>query len=85
MYDRGTVTLQDALDLFLLDCEARHLTVDTQHYYRAKTSVFIRWCDEHVVRELAALTAHDIRRFLVEGRRRGLSAISEAVGRRATV
>lgn len=71
---RGTTTLYDALDLFLLDCEARRLTPSTRQFYTAKLSVFIRWCQEHQVDTLGVLTSTDIRRFLVHIQRRQLSS-----------
>ena len=62
---RGTITLHDSLDIFLLDCESRRLTKSTRQFYRAKLSVFIAWCDSEGIQELGKLGAHDIRRFLV--------------------
>ena len=71
---RGTTTILDALDMFLLDCEARRLTPSTRQFYQAKLSVFLRWCDEHGVENLPDLTAHHIRQFLVHILRRDLSS-----------
>lgn len=70
---RGTLSLCDGLDMFLLDCEARRLTQSTRQFYRAKLSVFIRWCSENGVENLCDLSAHDVRRFLVHVQRRQLS------------
>ena len=71
---RGTTTLFDALDMFLLDCEARRLTPSTRQLYTAKLTVFIRWCQENQVATLGEVTAHDIRRFLGHIQRRQLSS-----------
>ncbi len=72
--DRGTHLLWDALDLFLLDCEARRLTTSTCQFYSVKLSLFLRWCDEHEIKTLQALTAHDLRRYFVSLLRRELSS-----------
>ncbi len=71
---RRTTTLLDALDMFLLDCEARRLTELTREFYSSKLSIFIRWCAEHDVKTVDELTAHDIRRFQVHIQRRRLSS-----------
>ena len=71
---RGTFSLHDCLDMFLLDCEARRLTPDTRQFYRAKLSVFLAWCDEQPVEQIGQLTAHHIRQFLVHIQRRILSS-----------
>ena len=74
MTDLGTHQFSDALDLFLLDCEARRLTVATREFYRLKLSLFVRWCDEQGIKTLQQLTAHDLRRYLVSLSRRDLSS-----------
>ena len=74
MTDLGTHQFSDALDLFLLDCEARRLTVATREFYRLKLSLFVRWCDEQGIKTLQQLTAHDLRRYLVSLSRRELSS-----------
>ena len=72
--DLGTHLLWDALDLFLLDCEARRLTTSTLQFYSVKLSLFLRWCDEQGIKTLQALTAHDLRRYFVSLHRRELSS-----------
>jgi integrase/recombinase XerD len=67
-------SLDDALDLFLLDGASRRLAQSTLKFYESKVSLFIRWCNEADVTDLNALTAHDIRRFLVHIYQRGLSS-----------
>lgn len=71
---RRTPQFCDALDMFLLDCEARRLTPSTRKFYRTKLSVFIGWCTENGVEYLGDLTSNDIRRFLVNIQRRGLTS-----------
>ena len=72
--DLGTHQFFDALDLFLLDCEARRLTPATREFYRVKLSLFFRWCDEQGIHALHELTAHHIRRYLVHLARRNLTS-----------
>ena len=74
MTDLGTHQLSDALDLFLLDCEARRLTVVMRDSYRLKLSLFVRWCGDQGITTLQQLTAHDLRRYLVSLSRRELSS-----------
>lgn len=71
---RGTHIFSTALDLFFLDCEARRLTDQTLSFYRSKLSLFIRWCEADGLETIQDVTAHDIRRYLVELNRRGLSS-----------
>lgn len=68
------LSLPDALDLFLLDCAARRLTEDTLQFYKSKLSVFFHWCDEQDIQAIEDITAHAIRRFLVDIHRRKLSS-----------
>ena len=71
---RGTTTLLDALDMFLLDCEARRLTASTRQFYRPNSPSFLAGAMSMTSRTLHDLTAHDIRRFLVHIQRRRLSS-----------
>jgi site-specific recombinase XerD len=68
------ISLPDALDMFLLDCAARRLAEGTFQFYKSKLAVFFHWCDDHGVNALADVTAHDIRRFLVDIHHRKLSS-----------
>ncbi|MCC6457904.1 MAG: tyrosine-type recombinase/integrase [Caldilineaceae bacterium] len=68
------ILLSDALDMFLLDCAARRLTEGTLQFYKSKLAVFFHWCGDHNINALAEVTAHDIRRFLVDIHRRKLSS-----------
>src|SRR5687768_15321427 len=71
---RGTHLFSTVLDLFFLDCEARRLTDQTLSFYRAKLSLFVRWCEAEGVSAIQDLTAHHIRRYLVHLNRRQLSS-----------
>lgn len=71
---RGTRIFLTALDLFFLDCEARRLTDATLSFYRAKLTLFIRWCEAEGLESVDELTAHHIRRYLVHLHRRNLSS-----------
>ncbi len=71
---RGTYSLYDGLDIFLLDCEARRLTAGTLQFYRSKLRIFLSWCDEEGVGQMENLTSHHIRRFLVSIQHQGLSS-----------
>lgn len=71
---RGTHIFSAALDLFFLDCEARRLTDQTISFYHSKLSLFIRWCEANGLETIQDVTAHHIRRYLVELNRRELSS-----------
>lgn len=73
MTQRGTHTLEEAYEMFMLDCEARRLTPATRQFYRAKLSVFFQWCTENAVEVISDLTAHKIRQYFVYLQRRSLS------------
>lgn len=60
--------------MFLLDCAARRLTEGTLQFYKSKLSVFFQWCDQRGIRTIEDITAHEIRRFLVDIHRRKLSS-----------
>ena len=59
--------------MFLLDCAARRLTEGTLQFYQSKLSTFFRWCHQREIDALEEITAHAIRRFLVDIQRRQLS------------
>lgn len=68
------LTLKSALDLFLLECEARQFTDNTLRYYRQRLGQFVTWCAEQDAATLADITAPLIRAFLVERARTGISS-----------
>jgi integrase/recombinase XerC/integrase/recombinase XerD len=68
------LSLVDALDLFLLDCEARQFTAHTLRFYRGRLGLFVAWCVEHDAPALGDVGAPTIRRFIVDLARRKLSS-----------
>ena len=81
---RFTLTsLQLALDSFLLDAEARRLTPKTIRYYRQQIQPFLDSLSTQGVITPEAITAHHIRRHMVEMQRRGLADASIHASARA--
>lgn len=74
MRQLGTHTLNDALEMFMLDCEARRLTPATRQFYKGKIGMFVRWCGENDVELLTDISAHKVRLFFVGLQRRELSS-----------
>lgn len=69
------ITLNDALSMFLLECEARQFTSHTMRFYHGRLSLFVRWCDQQEPPpRLHEVTPVHIRMFLVDAQRRGLSS-----------
>lgn len=58
--------LDDAKELFLLDCQSRRLTRSTLSFYRTRLGTFITWCAKHQIETLSAVDTHTIKRFLVD-------------------
>ncbi len=73
----GALTPGDALQLFLLDCQARRLTPATLTFYRNKVGSFLRWLADNEVTELDAITSHAIKRWLVHMQQKGLTDHSQ--------
>jgi integrase/recombinase XerD len=69
--------IQDALDLFLLDCQSRRLTKSTVAFYDDKASRFVRWLADINVAELELVTATHIKRYMVSLQDRGLTDHSQ--------
>lgn len=74
MATQQSLTLQAALELFILDCESRQFTGHTLRYYRQRLGVFVPWCVEHDASLLTDVSAPLIRRFLVEQSKCGISS-----------
>jgi len=68
--------LQLALDAFLLDAEARRLTPKTIRYYRQQIQPFLDVLSTQGVITPEAITAHHIRRQMVDMQQRGLADAS---------
>ncbi|MCC6457220.1 MAG: tyrosine-type recombinase/integrase [Caldilineaceae bacterium] len=74
MGHRGTTSIAEALEMFMLDCEARRLTPATRYFYQNKIGLFVRWCGEHDIELLTDLTPHDLRRYFINLQHRELSS-----------
>lgn len=59
------ITINDAIDLFLLDAEARRLSKETRRSYQVRLNKFSAWCGEHEVTDLGSITSQYIRRFQI--------------------
>ena len=68
--------LQLAIDSFLLDAEARRLTPKTIRYYRQQIQPFLDVLSGQGVVTPEAITAHHIRRQMVDMQQRGLADAS---------
>jgi len=64
--------IQQAVDIFLLDCRARRLTAGTLDSYTRRLRAFLVWLAEHHVVALTALSPSDIRGYLVHEQERGM-------------
>ena len=68
------ISLNEALDAFLLDCRARHLAAPTIGIYREKLETFIQWAAEEDMRTLADVDARSLRLFMLYLEERGHNA-----------
>lgn len=50
--------VNDAFEMFLLDCEASRFTAHTLRFYRTRLSLFGAWCAEQDDPDLTDLTAN---------------------------
>ncbi len=64
--------IQQAGDLFLLDCRARRLSPGTLDSYTRRMRSFQAWFHENGITRLVDLTSHHIRAYLVHLQDRGL-------------
>lgn len=67
-------TLNQALDLFVLDCQAQRFTPSTLRFYHGRLSLFAKWCADHKVVALSDLQASHLRSYLVDMQDRALSS-----------
>jgi site-specific recombinase XerD len=74
MRQRGTTSIAEALEMFMLDCEARRLTPATRYFYHNKIGLFVRWCSENDVELLSDLSPHELRRYFIHLQHRELSS-----------
>jgi len=64
--------LTQALDVFLLDAEARQLSPNTIRFYRQQLQPFLSYLREKDIVDPEAISAHHIRAYLVSLQKRGL-------------
>lgn len=69
-----TSTLQQALDHFMLDAQAKRLAASTLIYYRARLTLFFGWCEGQQLSRVADVTTQDLRRFFVYLQEQGYSS-----------
>ncbi len=75
--------LRLALEAFLLDAEARHLTVMSLRFYRQQLEPFLIFLAAQDVVKPEGITAPHIRSYLVQLQRRGLADASQHAAARA--
>jgi len=68
--------LTRALDIFLLDAEARQLSPKTIRFYRQQLQPFLSFLQKRDIAEPEAISAHHIRAYLVSLQKRGLKEYS---------
>jgi len=68
------ITMEVALEEFLMDCRARRLTAHTLRGYRGKLSLFMRWCAKHAICRLDELTHRHVRQYLIDLAESGVSS-----------
>lgn len=67
------VSLEKALELFILDCESRRLSENTIESYQMKLGYFIKWCKNRQVNDIQDVEAIHIRGFLADMGKRDLA------------
>lgn len=72
MPEQRPTTIDDAFDLFILDCQAQRFTTHTLRFYRGRLSLFTKWMGGTT--PLAKLTSTDIKKYLVSLQERDLSS-----------
>lgn len=71
------------LDEFLLDCEARRLSVGTLAFYQAKLPPFLAWLYGQQVHQPEEITTGHVRAYLADMQRRGLRPHTQLAAARA--
>lgn len=66
--------LNQALALFVLDCQAQRFTPSTLRLYRGRLSLCAKWCAAHHVVALSDLKASHLRSYLVDMQDRARSS-----------
>lgn len=68
------ITLENAVDIWLVDCSSRNLSKATIIYYKRSLKLFV----EHVeIKNLCDLKPHHIRQYFISLRERGLASYSQ--------
>jgi site-specific recombinase XerD len=83
MTEQWSCPIQDAYEMFRMDCEARRFTESTLRFYRFRLFPFIHWCEEKGIVSLRAITSSHIRIYLVSLQERGLGGYSQHAAARA--
>jgi site-specific recombinase XerD len=71
------IRLDDALDIFMLDVQARRLTEHTTKFYQSTLHIFITWCKSQGIEHLHQVTRAHWRMFLAGLEKQGLSSATQ--------
>jgi integrase/recombinase XerD len=71
------ITILGAIDLFLLDAQARRLTVRTVGWYQYHLADFARWLEQSQVMDLDTVTSIHIKMYLVDLQKRGWASTTQ--------
>lgn len=69
--------IQDAFDMFMLECEARRFTQATQIHYKSRVGAFVAFCNAETCNTLQDITPTLVRRFMVSLQAKGLAAYTQ--------
>lgn len=69
--------IQDAFDIFMLECESRRFTPATQIHYRSRIGAFVGFCSVQGCVNLHEITPTLVRRFLVSLQAKNLAAYTQ--------
>ena len=61
-----TIHINEAVELFLLDCKSRKLTPSTLIFYQARLFKFVAWCNEQGLTGINQIDATTIKRYQVD-------------------
>jgi integrase/recombinase XerD len=74
---------EDALQLFILDCESQRFTKRTIGYYQYNLSAFIAWLDGQAVKHVHEITSGHVRSYMAGMQERNLSGYTLLAAYRA--
>ncbi|HRX02708.1 MAG: tyrosine-type recombinase/integrase [Caldilinea sp.] len=72
-----SVELNEAYEIFYLDCQSRRLTASTLRFYRVTLNLVFKWLRSEGVDRLDQVTAHHVRKFLHQRQEAGLSTYTQ--------